>query len=294
MNSIEKLSQDERVTVRRKGAPDPEGNCVVYWMQRAQRAHDNPALDAAIHVANELKKPVVVFFAPVPFYPRANLRHYRFMLDGLPDLAQGLAARRVGFVLRTYPDHSLLKFCGEVRPAIVIGDENPLREPERWRVKVASRLRVPFWTVDADVIVPSKLLLKEQFAARTIRPRIRALLPQFLARQTCVKAQVRWISPPRLHSLSPHEDLMRDGSSTAQSRRLRAGRVEASRRRRPFGNSWARAWPTIQRPATAPNKTAPAGFLLISTSGTSVRSRLRSPCSAATRRPGRRKRFSNR
>ena len=38
MNSIETLSQDERVTVRRKGAPDPEGNCVVYWMQRAQRA----------------------------------------------------------------------------------------------------------------------------------------------------------------------------------------------------------------------------------------------------------------
>ena len=137
MNSIEKLGQDERVTVRRKGAPDPEGSCVVYWMQRAQRASDNPALDAAIHVANELKKPVVVFFAPVPFYPRANLRHYRFMLDGLPDLAQELAARRVGFVLRAYPDHRLLKFCGEVRPAIVIGDENPLREAERWRVKVA-------------------------------------------------------------------------------------------------------------------------------------------------------------
>ena len=207
MNSIEKLSQDARVTVRRKGAPDPEGNCVVYWMQRAQRGQDNPALDAAIHVANQLKKPVVVFFAPVPFYPGANLRHFRFMLDGLPDLAQALAARRVGFVLRTYPDHRLLKFCGEVRPAIVIGDENPLREPERWRVKVANRLRVPFWTVDADVIVPSKLLLKEQFAARTIRPRIRALLPQFLARPTRLQAQVRWISPPRLRSLSPHEDL---------------------------------------------------------------------------------------
>jgi len=208
MNSIEKLSQDARVTVRTQGAPDPEGNCVVYWMQRAQRAQDNPALDVAIHAANQLKKPVVVFFAPVPFYPRANLRHYRFMLDGLPDLAQALTARRVGFVLRTYPDHGLLKFCRQVRPAMVIGDENPLRETERWRVQVASRLRVPFWTVDADVIVPSKLLLKEQFAARTIRPRIRALLPQFLVQQTRLEAQVRWISPPRLRSLSPHEDLL--------------------------------------------------------------------------------------
>lgn len=36
------------------------------------------------------------------------------------------------------------------------------------------------WRVDADVIVPSRLLMKEQFAARTIRPRIHKLLDQFL------------------------------------------------------------------------------------------------------------------
>ena len=63
-------------------------------MQRAQRAIDNPALDVAIHVANELKKPVVVFLAPVPFYPRANLRHYRFLAEGIPDIAEGLDGTR--------------------------------------------------------------------------------------------------------------------------------------------------------------------------------------------------------
>jgi deoxyribodipyrimidine photolyase len=64
MDMIEKLSQDERITVRRSGAPDAEGKCVVYWMQRAQRGNDNPALDVAINAANELKKPVVVFLRP--------------------------------------------------------------------------------------------------------------------------------------------------------------------------------------------------------------------------------------
>ena len=44
-----------------------------------------------IRVANELEKPVVVFFAPVPFYPRANLRHYRFLAEGIPDIAEDLA-----------------------------------------------------------------------------------------------------------------------------------------------------------------------------------------------------------
>ncbi len=207
MNTMEKLSRDDRITVRRAGAPDSEGGCVVYWMQRALRAIDNPALDAAIHAANELKKPVVVFLAPVPFYPGANLRHYHFLAEGVPDIAEQLVARGVGLVLRAYPDHSLLRFCEEVRPAMVIGDENPVREPERWRVKVASRIRVPLWTVDADVVVPTKLLLKEQFAARTIRPRLHALLPRFLVRPKNLKAKVRWLQSARLYSLSPHDDL---------------------------------------------------------------------------------------
>lgn len=77
---------------------------MVYWMQRAQRALDNPALDVAVELGNELGKPVVAFLAPVPFYPHANLRHYRFLASGIPDIAEELSKHNVGFVLRTYPD----------------------------------------------------------------------------------------------------------------------------------------------------------------------------------------------
>src|SRR5512146_2581163 len=125
MKAIDKLSHDPRVTVRRSGLPNPDGNCVVYWMQRAQRAFDNPALDVAVSVANELRKPVVVFFAPVPFYPKANDRHFQFLAEGIAEISGGLAHRRIGFGFRPYPDHSLLKFCSEVKPCMVIGDENP-------------------------------------------------------------------------------------------------------------------------------------------------------------------------
>ncbi len=160
MDVLTRLSQDPRVTVRRAGVPDPAGTCVVYWMQRAQRGIDNPALDVTVELANALGKPVVVFLAPAPFYPNANLRHYRFLVEGIPDIADALAKRNIGFVLRRFPQHSLLRFCQEVKAALVVGDENPMREPESWRRVAAKRLKVPLWTVDADVIVPSKLLGK--------------------------------------------------------------------------------------------------------------------------------------
>jgi deoxyribodipyrimidine photo-lyase len=161
--SFKGILENPRVRARRGGEPNLDGKCVVYWMQRAQRGLDNPALDVAVSAANELGKPVVVFFAPVPFYPNASLRHYRFLLEGIPDIAESLTERNIGFVLRRYPDHHLLKFCEEVRPALVVGDENPMREPASWREKVAHQIKVPLWIVDADVIVPSCLLEKEQY-----------------------------------------------------------------------------------------------------------------------------------
>ena len=207
MDLIEQISADPRVRVRRAGSPDPEGRCVVYWMQRSQRGIDNPALDVAVEVANVLQKPIVVFFAPVPLYPNANIRHYRFLVEGIPDIAEALAKRDVGFVLRRYPDHHLLKFCSEVHPAIVIGDENPMREPELWRRKVTKLLNIPFWTVDSDVIVPSHLLEKEQYAAFHARRRLEAQLDRFLVAPRNSKAKVPWKPPKNLETLAPDCDV---------------------------------------------------------------------------------------
>jgi len=207
VNNLQRIASNPRVNVRRPGDPDLNGKCIVYWMQRAQRALDNPALDVAIQLGNVLQKPVVAFFAPTPFYPNANLRHYKFLVSGIPDIAEGLARRNVGFVLRTYPEHSLARFCDEVSAAIVVGDENPLRETEQWRVRAAKQLRVPLWTVDADVVVPSRLLGKEHFAARTIRPRLNELLPPFLVKTPNTRARLQWKKPRKLHSLPNREDV---------------------------------------------------------------------------------------
>jgi deoxyribodipyrimidine photolyase len=57
--NLEALKADARVTVRRDGPPDPDGRCVLYWMQRAQRSSDNPALDVAVAAGNALGLPAV-------------------------------------------------------------------------------------------------------------------------------------------------------------------------------------------------------------------------------------------
>src|SRR5579862_9993327 len=237
MDPFIKFASDARVTVRRAGAMNPEGTCVVYWMQRAQRGIDNPALDVAVEAANHLGKAVVVFFAPMPLYPHANLRHYRFLNEGIPDIAAALAKRNVGFVLRRYPEHSLLKFCDEVKAALVIGDENPMREPENWRQTAVRKLRVPLWTVDADVIVPSKLLEKAQYAAHTIRPRLQAQLKMYLVPSENPQAHLAWKKPAGLISLDPATDITEGWQldrSVSSVSNWRGGTFEAFRLLRDF------------------------------------------------------------
>jgi len=207
MDALARLTNDPRVTIRRQGPPDPDGKCVVYWMQRSHRGIDNPALDLAVETANLLRLPVVAYLAPVPFYPHANLRHYHFLNQGIPDIAAALEKRNIGFILRRYPDHSLMQFCDEVTPAVVVGDENPMREPDHWRVVAAKKLRIPLWTVDSDVIVPSKLLEKAQYAAHIIRPRLQAHLKTFLQSLNNPSASIAWKKPRELHSLPIDTDI---------------------------------------------------------------------------------------
>jgi len=171
------------------------------------RIADNPALDAAIEAGNLLGLPVIVFFSVISNYPHANLRHYYFMQQGLRDVAEDAAARGVGFVLRRHPDNSLEAFLEEVRAALLIGDENPLREPERWRSVLARRLKIPYWTVDADVVVPSRVFGRDYFLLHHFRPHLKRELPRFLAAAEIVHPLREWKPTKSLHGYSLDQDI---------------------------------------------------------------------------------------
>ncbi len=177
-------------------------------MRRAQRAFDNPALETAIAAANALKIPLVVFFGLLARKPGATLRAHHFMLEGLIDTAARLQRRRIGFALGICEGSDSAaefeKFCKRVRPALIVEDENPMR-----RTRGRESSCAPTWRVDADVIVPSHLLFKEQFAARTIRPRIHKMLAQFLKPVGNRDVHIAWKSRPG-ETLAPSMDLLRE------------------------------------------------------------------------------------
>jgi deoxyribodipyrimidine photo-lyase len=200
------LVHQPRVLVRCNGAPR-KGKCVVYWMQRAMRILDNPALDVAIEVGNLLELPVVVFFSVIPNYPNANLRHYHFLAQGLRDVAEDAAERGVGFVLRRHPDNSLEAFLEEVEAALLIGDENPCREPERWRTVLAKRLKLPFWTIDADVVVPSRVFNRSYFLLHHFRPHLKAELPKYLVAPRKVEPLHEWRPKKAVPSFPQDRDI---------------------------------------------------------------------------------------
>ena len=85
--------------------------------------------------------------------------------------------RGIGFIVRRPPD-SLEAFLEEVQAALLIGDENPCREPERWRHALARRLKIPYWTVDADVVVPSRVFNRSFALLHHFRPHLKAELPE--------------------------------------------------------------------------------------------------------------------
>ena len=205
--ALRSILNDPRVTVRRSGEPAKDRKCVLYWMQRAQRGVDNPALDLAIHTGNELGLPVVSFFSAISNFPSANLRHYVFLNQGLPDIEEDLAERNVAFVVRRPPDNSLEALIREIGAAVLVGDENPCREPERWRQVMAKRLRIPYWTVDADVVVPSSIFQKHFYMLHHMRPKLLAELPKYLVHAPAVKAEKAWRKPRGFAAFPVKDDI---------------------------------------------------------------------------------------
>lgn len=156
------------------------GRFVLYWMQAAQRAECNHALEYAIERSNELALPLVVYFGLTEKYPEANERHYRFMLEGLRETAAALEKRGARMIVRRVsPERGAIELSREA--SFVVVDRDYLRHTREWRRIAALRMKCPLVEVETNVVVPVETAsAKEEYAAATIRPRISKQLGAYL------------------------------------------------------------------------------------------------------------------
>mgnify|MGYP000964692844 CR=1 FL=1 len=174
------IVEPERLAVLKPGPPG-RGAFVLYWMQHAQRARENPALEYAAAEAARLDLPLAVLFV-LASYPSATAVHYRFLLGGLAETARALEDRGARFVLRR--GHPPKEAAGLSRnAALAVCDAGWTRPELAWRREFAERSACPVLRVDGEAVVPVEAAsAKLEWSAFTLRRKIEGAVPAYSAR----------------------------------------------------------------------------------------------------------------
>lgn len=227
---------DPRVKTLRDGDTAEGGRCVLLWVSRTQRATASRAANLAVELADGLGLPVIAGFALAPGYPSATLRAYRFMAEGLAELPDAFARRGIGWDLAVgQPPEVVPAMARRLRAALVVTDLDPLTTGRGWREEIARAIDVPLVQVDSDTVVPSSLFPTAEYAPRTIRPKLRKRLDEFLQPIPDPKPKNR---SDHRHGPDPLEEI--EGPSFELNREvppsptLTGGAKEAARRLKAF------------------------------------------------------------
>jgi deoxyribodipyrimidine photo-lyase len=240
------MIQKERM-IRLNRRPVRDGRYVLYWMQAAQRADCNHALEHAIDRANELHQPVVAAFGLAADFPEANARHYHFMLEGLREVIEDLNDRGIQMVVRAQaPTQCIPELAREA--CLVVVDGGHLRVQRQWRAEVAEAVECPVEEVETNLIVPvEEASDKENFSAGTFRPRIRRKLETYMVelKQRRVRKDSLGLRLPslKLGDVGRLVRRLKTDGSVGRVEGLRGGGQEGRRRLEEFLNHKLRDYP---------------------------------------------------
>jgi deoxyribodipyrimidine photo-lyase len=160
-------------------------NIVVYWMSRAIRVNENPALVKASEIARENGAKLIVIFAMIPNFPYANTRNMEFLLKGLAEVSDKL--EKVGIPLYLYqgfPTDAFEYFQKNFRIISIVNEHHVLKP------FLSSQEKVREWCLYQDVdfslmntacVIPvEEASGKLEFAAKTIRSKITNKYKEYL------------------------------------------------------------------------------------------------------------------
>ena len=159
------MFDNRRVRIIKPG--EPGRGPIIYVMSRDQRVEDNWAMIFTQKLAIEHKQPVIVICPIAADYPDASAQQSIFMILGLKQLETKLKQLRIPFLVTTRDAvNSLPRLITHLHAGVLVTDFNPLKESIDWKPRLADRIDIPFYEVNAHNIVPCwEVTDKQEYAA---------------------------------------------------------------------------------------------------------------------------------
>ena len=156
----------------------PDGDIVLYLMQSTQRIHENWALRYATIEADRLNRPLLIVHELDSDYEHASTRMHTFALQGARDVAR--AAEAMGYTFRFLlrrrrgePSRTIERLAS--RACLIVTDAYPTGGIAQRTARLANGAPCRVVAVDSVGVIPAAMLPREEYAARTIRPKLARL-----------------------------------------------------------------------------------------------------------------------
>ncbi len=174
---------NERVQLLNDKSANNDGRYVLYWMQMFKRASFNHALTFAIQAANERNLPLVVYEGLKFYYPWASERIHTFILEGVEEKRREFEKLGIRYVFylqenKKSPKAIVAKLAKDA--ALIVTDDFPCFIIPRHNEAIVKKAEIPVFAVDSNGVIPMSKFEKEEYAAYTIRPKIKRILGDYL------------------------------------------------------------------------------------------------------------------
>jgi deoxyribodipyrimidine photo-lyase len=174
---------DERVRLLNSKEENKKAKYVLYWMQMFKRTTHNHALKFAIETANERKLPLVVYEGLKFYYPWASDRIHTFILEGVEEKRKAFERLGIKYIFylqqdKSSPKQTVAKIAKDA--ALIVTDDFPCFIIPEHNKAIVKRAEIPVYAVDSNGVIPLSKFEKEEYAAYTIRPKIKKILDDYL------------------------------------------------------------------------------------------------------------------
>ena len=178
---------------RNKHPVNEEGEYVLYWMQINRRFEYNFALEYAVAWANKLNKPLLIYEGLNIDYPWACDRFHSFILQGMMENLEIATQNNINLFSYVEPKINAgrgLLYNLANKACCIVSDEFPVFIVREHNTRVASKVNIPFITIDSNGLIPLGITEKDPYSAYLFR---KIMQKHFFEAYT---------HPPKLNALS--------------------------------------------------------------------------------------------